>query len=359
MKARVLHFTAALALVTLGTACDSADKKTKSDAPAASSAKPKSKLEQEIAAAGASSAGPSAPDQGKGPPATGVFAAGLGDVEQPSGAPPKLTMVSVGSEPKLVLSSKGLAAGTRLAVSVNATAFQGPLPAMLYTLEVAGDDAPAKPDAKAAPDAGRTLVLNVKKAEIDPKWPGKLQEGAGKLLARLTGSKLTATLTPEGSLAELKVVASKDAKEIEYILEALAQSLGFVFLPVPKESVGTGASWLVADRTRIHGMELIRYRAATVQKLQGDDLVIGVDVRHYAPSAAALPEGLPAGVETLRLESFGQATFARKASDSTPLVAKFGWPIDIVIGKGGQRAGKLHAEVQVELQPAVSNASTK
>ena len=51
MKARVLHFTAALALVTLGTACDSADKKTKSDAPAASSAKPKSKLEQAIAAA--------------------------------------------------------------------------------------------------------------------------------------------------------------------------------------------------------------------------------------------------------------------------------------------------------------------
>ncbi len=342
---------AALVLVMLGTACDSAKKATNSDARPADSAKPKSKLEQQLAAAGAAMASSAAQGEGKGPPPTGVFDAAAADAEQPAGAAAKWTMVGSGSEPKIVLEPNGLEPGARLSFSVGATAFQGPLPPLVYVLEVAHEDAKAKPSAEGS-GGFRTVVIKVLRAEVDPKWNGKLEPGGDKLIAKLAGSTLTATLTPEGAFKSLTVAVSKEAKDLAYIVETMGQALEFLFVPLPKEKVGAGASWLVSDRTHVHGMELLRYRAVTLQQVQGDTAILGIDVRHYASSVAALPAGLPAGVEALRLESFGKATLARKTSSVTPLAAKYSWPIDLVVGKGAQAGGKLHADVKVELGTA-------
>jgi hypothetical protein len=351
MNARKLHLVTALAVLALGTACDG-EKKAKSDAPAAESAKPKTKLEKALEAAAAASATPSAERQG--PPQTGVFTKAASDAEQPAGAPAKLTMVKQGDGPKVALAASGLAAGTQLTLNVAANVFQGPLPGMVYVVEVAGDDAKAKAkedgDAEASPVAGgRMLTLKVKKAEVDPKWPGKLQDGGEKVLAKLAGSKLVTTLDARGGFTDVKVEVGKDVKGAAYIVEAMAQALAFVFVPLPSEPVAEGASWLVSDRTRIAGLELVRYRAVTLQKVVGDDVVLGIDVRHYGPSPEVVPEGLPAGAEMMGVESFGQATVTRKIGDVTPLGAKLGYPIDVIIGKGGQPAGKFRADVKAEL----------
>jgi len=353
MKARVLHLAAAVALVTLGAACDSAEKKTKSDASAAGSAKPKSKLQTSLEAAAAASAGAANQAPGQGPPPRGVFARGAADAEQPAGAAPKLTIIKQGEGPTVVLSTKGLPAGTRFSVNVSAVAFNDQLPGMLYALEVTGDEA------KGDTDAARAVTFKVKKAELAPSFKDKVQPGAEKALAKIGGATVTGTLANDGGLRDAKVEVPKDAADVGFLADSLADALGFLFVPVPKAAVGVGATWLVADRVRLNGMEFVRYRAATLQSIKGDDVVLGIDVRHYATSSESIPKGVSTpGVETLAVESFGQATVARRASDLTPLGAKSSWPLDLVLGKGGQPAAKLHSEMQVELQLA-SEASKK
>lgn len=358
MNVRPPYLAALVAALALGTACDG-DKKSNTETPVAGSAMPKSKsrLAKAIEAAADTSASPSAERQG--PPPTGVFTKAASDAEQPPGAPAKLVMVKKGDGATVRLAPTGLETGARFSMSVSASVFQGPLPAMVYTLEVGGADAKDKadkpkgdaPKGDASPPAAgpRALTLRVVEAKIDPSWRGKLQDGGDKILAKLKGSKITATLDARGGLSGAKVEVAKEVEGAAYIVEAMAQALGFAFVPVPEEPVGEDASWLVSDRTRIGGLELIRYRAVTLKKLAGDDVVLAVDVRHYGPSPDTVPEGLPPGVETMGVESFGQATVTRKAGDVAPQGAKLSYPVDVLVGKGGQPAGKFRAEVKAEL----------
>ncbi|MBM4360310.1 MAG: hypothetical protein FJ096_19565, partial [Deltaproteobacteria bacterium] len=208
MNARKIHLVTALAVLALGTACEG-EKKVRSDASSAESARPKSKLEKALEAAAATSAAPSA--ERLGPPPTGVFTKAAGEVEQPKGAPPKLMMVKSGDGAKVTLSTAGLGAGTRLTLNVVATAFQGPQPGMVYVLEVGGDDAKGKPKEKskdqgagegapatASAAGARTVTFKVKKAGVDPRWPGKLQGGGEKILAKLAGATVVGTLDARG-----------------------------------------------------------------------------------------------------------------------------------------------------------------
>lgn len=346
MNARRLSLALVVALASLGLGCDGADKKTKSEAAPADSAKPKTKLEKALEAAAAASATASA--QGQGPPANGVFAPGAADAEQAASAPPKLTMVKTGDGPKVTLAPAGLPSGARFGVNVTATAFRGPLPAMVYALQVADDKAKAEGGAPAE----RPFVIKVKKASVDPKWPGKLQEGGEKLVAKLTGATVSGVIAANGGLRQLKLEVPKDAAEIAPIAEPLVETLDFLFVPVPAEPIAAGTSWLVADRARVAGIDVVRYRAATFQKLDGEVATLSIDVRHYAASGASVPEGLPPGVEALRAESFGQATLARSLGDATPAAAKLSYPFDLVVGKGGTPAGQLRAEVRAEIAAA-------
>ncbi|MBM4376477.1 MAG: hypothetical protein FJ095_15455 [Deltaproteobacteria bacterium] len=355
MNFRRLPLALTVAVASLGTACDGGDKKSKSDATTADSAKPKTNLEKAIQGAAAASA--AASSQGQGPPQNGVFAPGAADAEQAASAPPKLTMVRTGDGPKVTLERTPPQPGSKFVASVTATAFLGPLPGMIYELEVGGGkaDAKAKAAAKAdatSDDAGeRRVVIKIKSAKLDPKWPGKLQEGGEKLLAKLAGGTISGVLGDDGGLRGPRLEVGKDATEVAPIAEPLLEMLDVLFVPLPAEPVSSGASWLVADRARLGGIDVVRYRAATLQKLEGDVVVLGVDVRHYAASSASVPEGLPSGVEALRLESFAQATLTRRLADSTSLGAKLSLPVDLVIGKGGNPAGQLRSELRAVLEP--------
>jgi hypothetical protein len=351
MNARRLSLALTVALASLGIACDGGDKKSKSEATSADSAKPKTNLEKAIQGAAAASA--AASSQGQGPPPNGVFAPGAADAEQPASAPPKLTMVRSGDGPKVTLERTPPTPGSSFLVTVTATAFRGPLPGMIYELEVGGgkSDAKAKAAAKTDESSERRVLIKIKNVKVDPKWPGKLQEGGEKLIAKLAGGTISGVLGEDGGLRGPRIEVGKDATEIAPIAEPLLETLELLFVPLPVEPVAAGASWLVADRARLGGIDAVRYRAATLQKVEGDVVVLGVDVRHYAASAASVPEGLPAGVEALRLESFAQATLTRRLADSTSLGAKLSLPVDLVVGKGGNPAGQLRSELRAELQP--------
>jgi len=194
----------------------------------------------------------------------GVFAPGAADEAQPAGAPPKVTVIKAGDEPKIRLAVDVLEPGTKLVLVVDKQLIQGPLPTMDYTLEVVEDKkddkdkggkakagASAQP-APSAPAGGRPILLKVKKAELDSKQPGKLPEGAAKVIAKLSGSRITAVLTPAGSLAGVELRVPDEAKDVAPVATALVEALELFFSPMPSEPVGVGGSWIASDRTRIN-----------------------------------------------------------------------------------------------------------
>ncbi len=350
-----LPLFAALALA----ACNSSDSQAKKEAAPAESAKPKSKLSQQMEAAAAASATASSPQGG--PPPNGVFAPGMADETQPPAAPPKVTVVKAGDDPKVKLSAEPPAPGSKFLVVVEQQTSQGVLPTMDYTLEVAGDKDDdkdkgkgAKPAASAEPAGagvpGKPIVFKIKKASLDEKQPGKIPDELAKLIPKLEGSRVGATVTAAGSLADVKLRVSDDGKRIAPIAATMTEALGMFFSPLPSEPVGSGASWIASDRTVLNGIPLVRYRVTTLQKLQGDDATLAVEVRLYAVSSEAVAPGVPDGLETVGLSSLGNAVYARKVASPLPLDGQLKLPMIMVLGQGGQpvQGGQLQTKLAAE-----------
>ncbi len=373
VRAHLSVVVALLALALGGAACNSSDTQQPRDAGPAESAKPKSKLSQEMEAAAASSAAASA--QGQGPPPNGVFAPGAADEAQPAGAPPKVTVIKAGDEPKIRLAVDVLEPGTKLVLVVDKQLIQGPLPTMDYTLEVVEDKkddkdkggkakagASAQP-APSAPAGGRPILLKVKKAELDSKQPGKLPEGAAKVIAKLSGSRITAVLTPAGSLAGVELRVPDEAKDVAPVATALVEALELFFSPMPSEPVGVGGSWIASDRTRINGMPLVRYRVTTLQKVEGDEVSLGVEVRLYATDPDSVPDGVPSGrgVQMLAFNSFGKAQYSRKRASLVPLAGETSVPLVMALGQGGQpiQRGQLKSQVEAEIHVVAEEPKEK
>jgi hypothetical protein len=342
-------------------ACNS--EQAKKDAAPVESAKPKSKLDQAMQAAAAASANAAAAASA-GPPPNGVFPPGRADQEQPPNAPPKITVMKTGNDPKVTLGAD-LAPGTEITVVVDKTKQPGgTMPTMDWTLKVVGadgkgDDKAAKAAPSAAPSASplmaqgpHPVVFEVKKVALDEKQPGQLPEGAAKILAKLVGSKVSATLTAQGSLADVKLDVPKDAREVAPIGQAMAEALELFFPPLPAEPVGAGASWIASDRTRFSGMPLVRYRVATVQKLGAEEVQLMVDLRHYATAPDALPPGMPEGVDMIALESKGKAVYIRKLQSLAPTDGETALNLQVVFGRDGQAGQGAQMTLGAHLTPA-------
>ncbi len=347
----------ALALVAAA-ACNS--EQPKKDAAPIESQKPRSKLDQAMQAAAAASAAPAA---SAGPPPNGVFPPGRADQEQPPSAPPKVTLIKAGDDPKVTLAADMLAPGSEIVIVVDQTMQpRGTLPTMDWTLKVAGekdgDTKGAKPASSAAASAApimatgpHPIVFEVKRAALDEKQPGQLPEGADKVIAKLVGTKLTATLTAQGSLANVTLDVPKDARDVGHIAQAMGDALELMFPPLPVDPVGVGASWIAADRTRIGGMPLVRYRVTTLQKIDRDEAQLAVDLRHYAAGPDALPAGLPNdGVEMIGLESKGKSIFVRKVASLAPIDGETALQLRCVFGRGGQPGGGMQMNLSARVE---------
>ena len=341
------------AFVMLGSACEETQSDNKSDAGAEKDAGRKKNLLdpvlQKSAAARASVAPPSANE----PPPGGVFAAGLGDKAHPPGAPPKLSIISAGSDPKMSLKPL-LAIDKRVTIRVKPVKQIGRAkrPAIIYTLAIrtrSGEDGKKKPKkdpkpsataaATAAPAAGPTVLVAVVKA-VDNTDKGNIAQKTDEQISKLVGSRITADLTASGSIMNPRTKVSKKAEGVGHLLESLVESLELLLSPVPSQPVGLGGQWMATDRTKIGGMELIRYRVTRVEKVAGDNFARKGDIRHYGASESAVPAGLDpaAGFIIAKLDSFGHASYTRTAGQLLPSSGQVQLPLVAQLASPKQQA---------------------
>ncbi|MDI1432218.1 hypothetical protein [Polyangium sorediatum] len=268
------------------------------------------KLGEALAAAAqapppAQSAGPK--DAAGGPPESGIFEPAAADAAFSPTATPKLEIFGDGSDPKVPLSyafAGGDERKTTLLLQVRA-AQQG-LPPLIVELVFKADkakDDKKKTDKAAEPaPAGQPVVVKIAAVKaIRGDVPAELKN--------LKDSVIRYRLGPSGIATDLAIEYPKDSTPgIELVTGSLVDAVLASTVPLPDKPVGVGAYWMVTDRARSSGVDVLRYRVAKVEKLDGKRATLSLEVRQYAANATlglpGLPKDVPVSLE--RYESRGK-----------------------------------------------------
>jgi hypothetical protein len=273
-------------------------------------------MDKNIANAVASAAASTNPaGGGEGPPANGVFADGAADRAVPPGQAPQVVVAQKGSDPKIKLQPLYPLAEP-LAFDVTVLRVEGRT-VMPVTFGVVASPVGAEPapDPKAPPTAPKEAPAPAQSAEPKEAPPeaapltapqpvlftvtsvrpaaqkeAPIGEDELKQLQTLVGARILAELSPAGLLGkETFELPPTGAKSMGHAVRALVESLGFLFHGVPAEPIGVGGQWIVGDRVAFAGMNVVRYRATTLESAKGDELVMSVDVRLYAVDKGEAP----------------------------------------------------------------------
>jgi hypothetical protein len=238
-------------------------------------------LDGKLAAAvkAAESAQPSSQGKGgdgDGPPESGVFGPGAADKAFPPGAPTKIELLGDGKEPRVRL-VPAPADEQRETVSVTVK-LQGNAIPVDYVLAVKVD----KPKDEKKSDGPKVYRVAGKVAAVSlsPQLPRDLADKLGKL----KGTELHYNLGADGGVGEVTYALPKDAEPAlgEAVVRGLTDAIGVAMPPFPAKPVGAGAYWMVTDRSATFGVEVVRYRAYHVEKIDKDGASLSVEVREYA-----------------------------------------------------------------------------
>jgi hypothetical protein len=240
---------------------------------------------------------PGAPPQsGAGqPPPSGVFAPGAADREVAPGAAPKVTVGGTGSAPRLTSSGLVLPAKKPREISTTVSVRTGPRAALptldlLLRLEAAAP----KQDGKEGAALPLDVTGKVARARLAAEQPGRLPAGLDAEVAKLSGSKVTYVLRPDGSAADISIEVGKGVDEgLGRILGFASELFGTLHLPYPKEPVGPGAFWMVASRERYVGLDVVTYRMFRVERVEGDRATLSVSTKRYVAGGTVDFPGLP------------------------------------------------------------------
>ena len=256
---------------------------------------------------------------GAGPPESGIFESAAADAAHAPTAPPKLELFGDGSEPKIPLSyavSGGDERKTTLLLQVRA-AQQG-LPPLIVELafkaDKAKDDKKKSDKAAEAAPVGQAVV--VKLASVKP-----IRGDVPAELKNLKDSVIRYRLLPSGITTDLAIEYPKESTPgIELMMGALVDAVLAATVPVPDKPVGLGAYWMVTDRARSSGVDVLRYRVAKVEKLDGKQATLSLEIRHYATNTTlglpGLPKDVPVALE--RYESRGKGEIELGATRFMP-----------------------------------------
>jgi hypothetical protein len=303
-----------------------------------------------------------------GPPPSGVFEPGMADKAHPRGAPIKVILYDKGSEPRVVLTPNlNLDKPALLKVTVTNRMGQQVRPNVDYTLSVSvkspqaeegKEGAAAEPDADAGvttPKA-REISFTIKTVVPSTQQPGQLPPSLGKAISKLKGSRISATLAPDGSLSGERIELAKKADAaLGDLVKPLVEVLGLYFSPWPTEPVGVGAYWIATDRTTTAGMDVIRYRITKVEKLEGKQAAFSLDLRLWAASNNSVPAGTPEGFLTVGFNAVGKAAWVRNAGELLPIMGQLKAPITVQLGdpKQPQRVLPVQLETGADIRPPV------
>jgi hypothetical protein len=235
-----------------------------------------------------------------GPPENGIMDAEAASKAHAPGAPPKLEVLGEGSEPRATLAydlPTGSERKARLILSTRVMQQGLPPISLDVTLKpekAKGDDKKKADDKAAAPPAGTVVVGKIGDAKA---LQGELQEDLKK---KMKDIQLRYRLTPNGVMTDLAIELPKDpGPALQIISNALKDALSVMIAPLPDKPVGVGGYWMVTDRARSSGADVIRYRVMKVEKLDGKNATLSIEARQYATnptfSLAPItpPDGLP------------------------------------------------------------------
>lgn len=242
-------------------------------------------LAQAVAAASAAPARGTVPGQAEGgPPPDGVFGPGMADKEAPKGGAPKITLGGEGSEPRQKLGpGKPTKLTGTIQVALQSDPRQGAIP-VLISLAVE----PKKAEGKDAPEGAQQVVVRVTGAKVDaPGVPKEMDDQ----VAKVKGSKLEYTLSPNGTPGPLKVTATKGAPED--FLRSLSDALVLLSIPYPDKPLGAGGFFMVTSRDELMGMDLVTYRMVKVKEVTPESVTLDVNTKRYSASRTLELPGMP------------------------------------------------------------------
>lgn len=300
-----------------------------------------------------------------GPPPNGLFPAGGADRAHPAGAPPKVEVMTEGSEPRLQLGASRAEGkqDTVLVVAISSGQNQA-LPPMAVRLSVAPQGAkdakPKKADAAApaaeAPPADTTVVAEITEAAVAGMQPGSIPKQLADEIGKLKGSTITWLLGAGGPSRIEHTLAKGADPGLDIALEAIEESLGAFLIPTPTKPVGEGATWMVTDRASSMGVDGVRYRLVKVESIDGDRATLGVTIRKYgATDKLDLPLGpqmAAASLEAIDAQGKSQLVLVPKAwlPDSGEVSSRLAASLAPPGGRNpGAQQQQQRAQVQLEV----------
>ena len=255
-----------------------------------------------LATASAAAPGQVAPNQ---PPPGGIFPPGVADRAHPAGAPPKLQLLGDGQDPKVVLHASVPKGQERVNVLLQMALGGKQLPALLVGLDVGpatgggAEASPDKPAASAAPSAAAPAAGSAAAADLGPApiidqamiatvgtvaLP-QMEEAPKELVDALKGAVIRFTMTKTGPTGFSRSFPTGTDPKLEQTLDlelgAIEDAFTAMYTPAPDKPVGEGGYWMVTDRRKSLGAEVIRYRVFTVNEIDGDSALLSVQIKQY------------------------------------------------------------------------------
>jgi len=232
-------------------------------------------------AAQAPAAPPPSADAGAGPPETGIFDAAAATAAHAPGAPPKIEVFGEGTEPRASLSYALPAGGERkTSILLSTRVLQQALPPISIELVIKPEKAKGDDKKKADDKATPASALVVAKVGNARGMQGDLTDDLKKKMKDVV---IRYRITPSGILSDLAAELPKDpGPAIELISGALVDAISAMIAPVPDKPMGAGGYWMVTDRTRSSGVDVVRYRVVKVEKTDGKTATLSIEARQYA-----------------------------------------------------------------------------
>jgi hypothetical protein len=307
----------AAVLCAIASACHSESSNqasSESNAPAASaSAEPKDKLAKALASAMTDDKSAKQPSSGNAgsPPPDGVFEPVRADAEVPIHSPPKVTLGSPGSEPRVSLAHRPLSASVKanLQVALDVGGGQG-LPPLEFKVEIR--PSAAKAESKGVQSiTARITDLSVSVPNVPAEFTSQLKQ--------LVGSKISYRVSDQGGAFDFSQELGKNKnQELGDLLEMVGQGLANASLGTPNEPVGVGGFWMVASRRKLLGVDWIVYDMVKVTNLADKKASLEISSRRYVVGrdvpAPAEAQGQKLTVREANASESSQATLVLPGS---------------------------------------------
>lgn len=317
------------------------------------------KLGQAVAAAASAGPAASADKPDGGPPDTGIFSPESADEAHAPTAPAKLQLFDQGKDPTILLSYAFAPGAERKAtVLLQVRAAQSALTpltvALVFKSEKPKDEKKTGKDKETdKPAEPAALPVTVKIAEAKPLRGANL----GDDLANLKDVVIRYRLTPAGTATDIAIEYPKKSSDaIELVAGALVEALMGMTLPVPDKPVGVGAYWMVTDRARSSGVDVVRYRVAKLVKLDDKTATLSLDVRQYAANTTFGLPGLPKEIQVSlsKYESQGKGEISVGPDPFLPAKGQINIVMQTLLTSPQQQQGQ-RLMIQTDLRAALSS----